>query len=92
MNGGCSVLNGRFIPVASDQDTVRTQADRFVVQNRHRQWIHGRFAAITIDHSQHILKRLAECFLRRPARHAFGDRIEIGDVAGDVGADDCIPD
>jgi len=34
----------------------------------------------------------AGCHLLRPARHAFSDRIEVGDVACDVGADDGIPD
>jgi len=38
------------------------------------------------------LQRPGGCCLSRPACHAFGDRIEVGDVACNVGADDGIPD
>src|ERR1035438_10257757 len=41
---------------------------------------------------EHLGKRPAGCFLGGPSGHHFGDLIEIGDVARDVGADYRISD
>src|SRR5260370_29617330 len=48
------------------------------------------FACGAVDDLEHLGKGPSDGLRAGPARHAFGDQIEIGDVAGEVGTEDSV--
>ena len=92
VDGRGGILDGDFTSVAPDQDAVRGEAYGLVFPNRQRHGILRGFASGGIDDSEHFLDRVPCGLLPRPARHAFGDGVEIGHVAPDVGAHDRVAD
>jgi len=92
MNGGGGVLDCGLTPVATDEQAVVAQAGVGVVPHRQCERIPNRFAAVRVDDPHHVLQRPADRLCRRPAGHALGDRIQIRDLACQVGAENGVPD
>ena len=92
MDGCGGIFDGSFDTVAPDQDAVRGEDNGFVFQNRQRHGILRSFASSGIDNSKHFRNRVTCRLLPRPTRQLFSDDIEIGDLAPDVRAHDCVAD
>ena len=89
---GGGILDCGFDAVAPDQHTVRSEGDGSVLPNRLQHGILGGFARGGVDDPEHVLERMAGGLGIGPASQAFGNGIEIGDVAGDVRAHDGVAD
>src|SRR5207244_11203129 len=92
VNGGCGIFDRSVIPVPTNQNAIHAESDGLVASNRHCQRIHRRFTTGPIDDVQYFPKRLAASLPPGPTRHAFGDPIQIYDVASNVRTDDRIAD
>src|SRR4026208_179225 len=79
---GCGgVFNGGLVSVTADQNTIAAQTDGLVLQDRQCEGIQSRFAAVSVDDSQHLLQWPAAGFLPVPAGHAFSNPGEVGAAA-----------
>jgi len=92
MHGGGSVFDCGLAPIAADQQAVLAYAGVGVASHRQCQRITNGLAGVRVDDLHHFLQRPAGRLRRRPAGHALGDRIHVGDPAGQIGAEHGVPD
>jgi len=62
------------------------------VQDRQLHRVGDRRAGAAVKDSENFRCRPARGFLRRPTRHSLSDRIEKGDIAGRVRANNSVAD
>ena len=86
------VFDGRLDPVAPDEEAVRGQPDDSVELDGLVHRVPRGFARRGVDDVEHLGERPAQRLPRRPARHAFGHRIEIGHVARNIRAEHGVAD
>ena len=79
-------------PVTPDEEAVRLRTGDGVELSGviARAW--RRLACRGVDDAEDPGERLAQAVPMRPARHAFGHRVEIGDVAPEIGAEHGLAD
>jgi hypothetical protein len=90
--GGGGVFNRRLGPGATDEKAVRGEADSPVVLDGLFHRVRRGFTRRGVDDSKYLVERTAHRSLARPARHAFGNGVEIGHIARDVRAEHGIAD
>src|ERR1700683_719179 len=72
--------------VPSNQHAVGAQADGFVFDNGLHGGAGDLISSRHIDQVEHIVERAAGGFGLRPAGHAFGDYVQVGQPAPKIGA------
>lgn len=92
VNGRGGVFNGGLHSIAANQDAIGSEADGPILLNGHFHRIAAGFPGIGVDDVEYVREGASNCLFSGPARHGFGDKIEIGDFAENVGAEDGIAD
>jgi len=92
MNGRGGIFDRRLAAVAAQQQTVLGHAGVCVTTHRKHQRIPDPLAALGVDDPHDFLRRPADRLRHRPASHALGDRVQIGDIARQVRAENSVPD
>ena len=78
------IFYGRFKRIAADKDTIDSQTDRPILLHGHLHGILSGQARCSINNLEDFDERFADGFFAGPSGHGLGNKIEIGDVAGNV--------
>src|SRR5271163_4735988 len=81
------VFNGEFKSIAAYEDAILGESDRPVFHHSHFHGVSGNLACLAVNNLEDFSEWQTLCFVAAPAGHGFSDKIEIGDVTGNVGAE-----
>src|SRR5450755_2952589 len=86
VDGSGRVFNCGFIPVPSNQNTIRGKAYGLVLLNCQLQGIGGGLMRNAVDDLKYLSERMTDCFLLGPSSHLFRNYAQVGHVAQDISA------
>ena len=80
------IFNGGFKSVAADEDAIHSQSHRLIFLDGHLHGVSSGLAGGAVNNAEDFGEGFASGFFAAPPGHGLCNEIEIGDVAGNVGA------
>src|SRR5271163_1196197 len=80
------IFDRAFMSISTNEHTVRRQPHGPVFPNGQFQWIGNGPMGSTVDDLKYFAERMTLRLRGGPSRHGFGDDVQIGHVARDIGA------
>src|ERR1700687_3475619 len=81
------IFNGGFQSVAADEAAVHSQSHGPIWLYGHLHGVESALARGAIDNPKDFGQRLANGFFAAPPSHSLRNKIEIGDIPGNIGAE-----